>query len=400
VIDRAEAWDGDAVAAARNRPAGGERGDASSADSPAADDRPADAARTDAVLATPEQRADAQRRYRDRVDHTYDVARVEAGEDAGPQDAQHSQDPRPRDASEEGAARDADAEKPGLDGEAREAEEPDAADTRARDADSEASEGEPREAEAPAAKGTQARDAWAEALPGLRAEWENHEREFPERSRSAPSSQADGGWLGDGDRRLTPEQNTDASKACEDIRTEGREVILPAMERVEAADPGRRLAGLEHMLKGEDRLNEKIADEMTAKPELTISKAVDTVVDSVRFTFTYSPQRYAEGTLSDVERLKAEGFELIKLKNLWTDDQYKGINSQWRRPETGLRFEVQFHTPESLGAKELTHGAYERIRSPAPPEERREMKAYQRQVNALLVTPPGTADIKDFPEKR
>jgi len=348
VIDRAGDWDGDAVPAARNRPAGGERGDTLPADSPDVDSAPSDGARTDAVLAAPEERAAAHRLYRDRVDHTYDVTRIEAGEDAG-----------------------------------------------ARDADSEA-----REAEAPEATDAGGRDAWAEAFPGLRAEWEKHEREFPERSRSAPRSQADGGWLGDGDRRLTPEQNTDASKACEDIRTEGREIIRPAMERVEAADPGRRLAGLEHMLKGEDRLKEKIADEMTAKPELTISKALDTVVDSVRFTFTYSPQRYAEGTLSDVERLKAEGFELIKLKNLWAEDQYKGINSQWRRPETGLRFEVQFHTPESLEAKELTHGAYERIRSPASPEERREMKAYQRQVNALLVTPPGTADIKDFPEKR
>jgi hypothetical protein len=391
VIDRAEDRDGDAVLAARNRPAGGERGDTFPADSPAADDTPAGGARTDAVLATPEQRSAAHRLHRDRVDHTYDVARIEAGEDAG---SQESQDPPPRDASEEGATRDADAE-PGADGEAREAEAPDAAVTRARDADSGA-----REAEAPEAKDTQARDAWAEAQPELRAEWEKHEREFPERSRSAPSSQADGGWAGDGDRRLTPEQNADASKACEDIRAEGREVILPAMERVEAADPGRRLAGLEHMLKGEDRLKEKIADEMTAKPELTMSKAVDTVVDAVRFTFTYSPQRYAEGTLADVERVKAEGFELVKLKNLWTDDQYKGINSQWRRPETGLRFEVQFHTPESLEAKELTHGAYERIRIPASPEERREMKAYQRQVNALLVTPPGTADIKNFPEKR
>ena len=388
MLDRVEDWDGDAVLAARIRPAGGERGDTFPADSPAAGDAPADGARTDAVLTAPEQRSAAYRLYRDRVNHTYDVARIEAGEDAG------SQDPRPRDASEEGATRDADAES-GADGEVREAEAPDAADTRARDADSGA-----REAEAPEAKDTQARDAWAEALPGLRAAWEKHEQEFPERSRSAPSSRADGGWLGDGDRRLTPEQNTDASKACEDIRTEGREVILPAMERVEAADPARRLAGLEHMLKGEDRLKEKIADEMTAKPELTMSKAVDTVVDAVRFTFTYSPQRYAEGTLADVERVKAEGFELVKLKNLWTDDQYKGINSQWRRPETGLRFEVQFHTPESLDAKELTHKAYERIRSTDSPEERREMKAYQRQVNALLVTPPGTAEIKDFPEKR
>jgi hypothetical protein len=413
VIDRAGEWDGDAVPAAGNRPAVGERGDTFPIDSAAADDAPADGARTDAVLATPEQRAAAQRLYRDRVDHTYDVARIEAGEDAGSQDSQHSQDPRPRDASEGGATPDADAEPdPGpVDAEAPEAEEPGARDANGNAREAEEPDGEsagarPAVGEAPEAKepdaavDTKAWDAWAEALPGLRAEWEKHEREFPERSRSAPSSQADGGWLGEGDRRLTPEQNTDASKACEDIRTEGKEVILPAMERVEAADPGRRLAGLEHMLKGEERLKEKIADEMTAKPELTMSKAVDTVVDAVRFTFTYSPQRYAEGTLSDVERVKAEGFELVKLKNLWTDDQYKGINSQWRRPETGLRFEVQFHTPESLEAKELTHKAYERIRSTDSREQRREMKAYQRHVNALLVTPPGTAEIKDFPEKR
>jgi hypothetical protein len=389
VIDRAGDWDGDAVPAARNRTVGGERGNAFPADAPP-NGAPADGAQTDAVLTAPDERVAADRLYRDKVDHTYDVVRIEAGEDGG------SQDTRPRDASEEGAARDADAEQ-GETGKARETEAPDAADTRPRDADSEPREAEPREAEP---EETERRDAWAEALPGLREEWEKHEREFPERSRSASGAQADGGWSGDGDRRLTPEQNTDASKACEDIRTEGTEVILPAMERVEAADPARRLAGLEHMLKGEDRLKEKIADEMTAKPELTMSKAVDTVVDAVRFTFTYSPQRYAEGTLADVERVKAEGFELVKLKNLWTDDQYKGINTQWRRPETGLRFEVQFHTPESLDAKELTHKAYERIRSTDSPEERREMKAYQRQVNALLVTPPGTAEIKDFPEKR
>ena len=42
---------------------------------------------------------------------------------------------------------------------------------------------------------------------------------------------------------------------------------------------------------------------------------------------------------ADVDRFRGGGFELIKLKNTWTNDQYKGINSQWRRPETGLRFE-------------------------------------------------------------
>jgi hypothetical protein len=243
------------------------------------------------------------------------------------------------------------------------------------------------------------REAWAEALPELRAAWEKHEEKYPERSRLTPRTQPDGAWEADGNRRLDPDQNAEASKICAEIRKEGKDVVFPAMKRVEAADPTRRLAGLQHMLKGEDRLKEKIADELR-KPDVTVREALGMVPDAVRFTFTYSPQRYPDGINGDVARLKAEGFELVKLKNLWTDDQYKGINSQWRRPETGLLFEVQFHTSESLAAKELTHKAYERIRGSASPAERQELEAFQRRVNAVLATPPGTAEIKDFPEKR
>jgi hypothetical protein len=61
---------------------------------------------------------------------------------------------------------------------------------------------------------------------------------------------------------------------------------------------------------------------------------------------------------------------------------------------------VQFHTPESLEAKELTHGAYERIRALVTPEERAELERFQSQVNAYLVTPEGTAEIEDYPEKQ
>jgi hypothetical protein len=209
--------------------------------------------------------------------------------------------------------------------------------------------------------------------------------------------------VADGGRRLDPEQHAEAAKACAEIREEGREVVLPAMRRVESADPERRLCGLEHMLKGEDRLKEKVADALLLESHLTAREALAKVPDGVRFTLTYSTERYAKGVRSDVERLKAEGFELIKLKNLWTDDQYKGINSQWRRPETGLRFEMQFHTPESLEAKELTHRAYERLRRPdaeTTETERDELEDYQRRVNALLAIPPGATDIEDFPEKR
>jgi hypothetical protein len=244
------------------------------------------------------------------------------------------------------------------------------------------------------------RDSRTEALPSLRAAWEQHQVRYPEQERATPRTHTDGSWSSGETRRLTPEQNTEATKVCADIHDEGERVALPAMRQIEAADPNRRLAGLEHMLKGEDRLKEKIADALRGRPGLTATQALSIVPDPVRFTFTYSPDRYADGVLADVERLKEIGLEEVKLKNLWSDEQYKGINSQWRRPETGLRIEVQFHTPASLEAKELTHKAYERIRSTdTSPTERNELEAFQRRVNALLDTPPGTTEIPDFPEK-
>jgi hypothetical protein len=250
------------------------------------------------------------------------------------------------------------------------------------------------------------RDAWTRAAPGLEAEWEAHKRRYPDRDPEPAGTRPDGSWAGGG-RRLSPEQNAEASKCASDLKDEAQETIRPAMERIAAADPGRKLAGLEHMLKGEDRLKEKIADELTAKPGQHVRSALDRIADAVRFTLVYPPERYADGVLRDVDRLKAEGFELVKLKNLWHAEQYKGVNSQWRLAATGTRFEMQFHTPESREAKELTHEAYERIRLAAASteEERdfaeeRELENFQRRANALLMTPPGADVIEDFPQKR
>jgi hypothetical protein len=244
------------------------------------------------------------------------------------------------------------------------------------------------------------RGSWAEALPSLRAAWEQHQDRYPERERATPQTHADGSWSSGETRRLTPEQNAEATKACADIHDEAERVAFPAMLQLEAADPNRCLVGLEHRLKGEDRLKEKIADALRARPGLTATQALSIVPDPVRFTCEYSPDRYAEGVLADIQRIKEIGLEEVKLKNLWSDEQYKGINSQWRRPETGLRIEVQFHTPASLEVKELTHKAYERIRSPdTSPTERNELEAFRRRANALLDTPPGATEIPDFPEK-
>ena len=243
------------------------------------------------------------------------------------------------------------------------------------------------------------RAAWTEALPGLRSAWEEHKERYPERTRTTSQTAPDGSWTSGEHRRLDPEQNTEATKAHADLADEADRHILPALRRIESADPDRQLAGLDHMIKGEDRLKEKMADFLRA-PGVTVREALDEVPDAVRFTLRYPAERYADGVLTDVDRMKSEGFDLIKLKNLWHTDQYKGINSQWRIPETGTRFEMQFHTPESLDAKELTHAAYERIRGGVvDPAEERDLENFQRRVNGFISTPPGTDRIKDYPEE-
>ena len=122
--------------------------------------------------------------------------------------------------------------------------------------------------------------------------------------------------------------------------------------------------------------------------------------DAIRYTFQYQEARYTQGVLADITRLKDQGFELDKLKNSWSDEQYKGINSQWIEPDSGQRFEVQFHTRISFEAKQLTHGAYERLRSKqADKFEELVLEAFQKKVTAEVPVPPSADRIPDYPER-
>jgi hypothetical protein len=244
---------------------------------------------------------------------------------------------------------------------------------------------------------------WDEAVPVLRESWENHEKKwnYPERTAPTPHPEVPGAWRGDGGRNLTPEANAEVTRGCERIREAAEAIITPAMRRIEAEDPDRHLAGLEYHLKGENRLKEKVADQLEARPGLAAAQALSSVPDAVRFTFRYDEERYTPGVRADLTRLHASGFELAKpLKNSWSSDQYKGINTQWREPETGQRFEVQFHTHASFEAKQLSHDAYERIRNPQTSElELDELRDFQRQICDKIPVPLGAGEIDDPPRK-
>ena len=186
-------------------------------------------------------------------------------------------------------------------------------------------------------------------------------------------------------------------RGCDRVREIEKTVVTPAMLRIEAEDSGRRLAGLENCLKGRERLAEKVINWTKAQQGLTPDDAFGLVKDAIRYTFQYTDERYAEGVYVDCARLEAAGFQRGDLQNTWEHDQYKGINSRWREPESGLLFEVQFHTQASFEAKQETHWAYERIRDTSTPaSEVRQLRAYQREVCAKVPTPPGATEIPDY----
>jgi hypothetical protein len=183
-------------------------------------------------------------------------------------------------------------------------------------------------------------------------------------------------------------------RGCDRVREIEQSVITPAMLGIEAEDPNRCLAGLENRLKGRERLAEKVTKQLTAQPDLTPNEAFAGVKDAIRYTFQYAEDKYAVGAIADCERLEAKGFEFIDLRNTWDREEYKGVNSWWREPVSGLLLEVQFHTQASYEAKQLTHAAYEAIRDPGTPDDEVErLRAFQREVFDNVPIPPRAANI-------
>jgi hypothetical protein len=233
--------------------------------------------------------------------------------------------------------------------------------------------------------------------------WEQHTERWPDQPREdgpgdhARSGDPPGSWRGDGDRYLAPDQNAAADNLVAELRAP-EPAITADLRYIEHRNPsGGHLVGLEHRLKGDQRLKEKIAD--AAKNELGSSTSdVVQISDAVRYTFCFDRASYVEGYGYVSQRLEALGYQMVYSKNRWLGDpQYKGVNTRWENPD-GARFEVQFHTPESFHAKEqLTHRSYQRLRSPGPDRlERQHLVDYQQAICSALPEPADISAIKDY----
>ncbi len=166
----------------------------------------------------------------------------------------------------------------------------------------------------------------------------------------------------------------------------------------DGVNPERYLVGFENRLKDRDRVKDKVAESLAVKGR-TVAEAMQLLADAIRYTFQYGEAGYSRQLAGDVALTARKGFELVRLRNFWRGDQYKGISSLWREPTTGQLFEVQFHTEVSYQATVFTaEHSYARLRSANTcAQEEIELEALQREVYAHVPVPPGAHDIPGYP---
>ncbi len=222
-----------------------------------------------------------------------------------------------------------------------------------------------------------------------------------------PRTRADGSWEWKGQRLKSGECKIAEEMLGRCRAAEGRTVfgtygdtgLTPAMRRVEAQlEHGQLVPDTEKFaLKSADRFKEKLAKLIARSPGAEPAELASDVHDSIRYTFLFEASHYTRGVADACQQLTDEGYELIESRPSWDKDEYKGVNSQWRDLATGLFFEVQWHTSESWDAKQKTHVAYEKIndkRTPIAEVER--LRAYQREVSAMIAVPPGALQIRPY----
>lgn len=149
-----------------------------------------------------------------------------------------------------------------------------------------------------------------------------------------------------------------------------------------------------------DKIQENLADHKN-DPTYNYERAVDDLSDMVRYTQACTPDNLVSNFETTKAALEEKGYKPVKIKNTWQsynrDNPYRGVNCVFMSP-TGTKFELQFHTAESLVGKEVQHGQYEEFRSPRTNEARKSELGNMMYSNMRSMTEPrGISRIRKYP---
>ena len=140
----------------------------------------------------------------------------------------------------------------------------------------------------------------------------------------------------------------------------------------QASEHGGKTEGLEFRVKGHDSLERKIASESQLRG-ISPDEMASQIGDSLRYTIILPSSKYPKGAEDTIKGLQDKGYTLVKAKNYWPSNEYKGLNTNFISP-SGHRFELQFHTPRTWDIKQnKSHPFFEKIRVEKNPTVRADL---------------------------
>lgn len=127
---------------------------------------------------------------------------------------------------------------------------------------------------------------------------------------------------------------------------------------------GVSMDGLEFRLKGAESYDRKvktIMQDMALMGKVADERDVaNSLFDLNRYTQVSENENLATNVNKTLDMLEKKGYVVTKVKNYWLkpDSAYRGINTSLISPN-GKQVELQFHTPETIKARDVNHTIYE-----------------------------------------
>ena len=128
-------------------------------------------------------------------------------------------------------------------------------------------------------------------------------------------------------------------------------------------------------------------------------KSLDEIKNETYYVVRYTNLVDADKFVDDYEKITKElenkGYKVKRIKNTFNDENfsYKGLNTVVESP-TGYKFELQYHTPESL---EINHKLYEKARLDTTSLKEKEILKEEMKQNAKKIKSiPNINSIKNM----
>lgn len=198
-----------------------------------------------------------------------------------------------------------------------------------------------------------------------------------------------------------PEEWADKKALYRKTNAYNREVanepaITEALKKIAEANK-LKMEGIENRIKTKASYLRKINKKTRGSTDPKIIKGItESANDTIRYTYMGEPEKLVDNFETVSRELRDQGYTLIDINNTWLDEKnpYNGLNTTFETPN-GQKFEIQFHTPESLRVKEEMHKLYEEQRlETTPPQRKVELMQQMADMAEGMQAPAGIEKIK------